>query len=87
MTEQRGTNAVDGHIGRRLRERRLQIGMSQEQLAALLGVTFQQIQKYEKGINRVAASRLYDMSEALDVDITYFFDGLQKKPKRSPRPT
>jgi transcriptional regulator with XRE-family HTH domain len=84
MTDQRATKAVDGHIGRRVRQRRLEIGMSQEHLAELLGVTFQQIQKYEKGVNRVAASRLYDMTEALDVDVTYFFDGL-KKSKRSPR--
>jgi transcriptional regulator with XRE-family HTH domain len=84
MTEQRATKAVDEHIGRRVRERRLEIGMSQEHLAELLGVTFQQIQKYEKGVNRVAASRLYDMTGALDVDIAYFFDGL-KKSKRSPK--
>lgn len=82
MTEQRATNSVDGHIGRRVRERRLEIGMSQERLAELLGVTFQQIQKYEKGINRVAASRLYDMTDALDVDIAYFFDGLRKSKRR-----
>jgi transcriptional regulator with XRE-family HTH domain len=79
MIEQRLTNAdVDAHIGRRVRARRLEVGMSQEQLADLLGVTFQQIQKYEKGVNRVAASRLYDMTNALDVEITYFFAGLPK---------
>jgi transcriptional regulator with XRE-family HTH domain len=76
MTEQRVANAVDEHIGRRVRERRLEIGLSQVQLAEILGVTFQQIQKYEKGINRVAASRLYEMTEALEVYITYFFEGL-----------
>lgn len=78
MSEQRATNAVDTHIGRRLRHRRLEIGMSQEQLAESLGVTFQQIQKYEKGVNRVAASRLYDITKALEVEITYFFEGLPK---------
>lgn len=85
MTDQRATNAVDRHIGTKLRGRRLEIGMSQEKLADLLGITFQQIQKYEKGANRVAASRLYDMSKALDVSVTYFFDGLAEraiKPKR-----
>ena len=79
MAEQRATNAVDRHIGRKLRERRLEMGMSQEKLADLLGVTFQQIQKYEKGLNRIAASRLYDMTKALDVSVTYFFDGLSEK--------
>lgn len=81
MNDQRATNAIDEHIGGKVRERRLKMGMSQEQLAELIGVTFQQIQKYEKGVNRVAASRLYAMTGALDVEITYFFDGLPK-PKR-----
>jgi transcriptional regulator with XRE-family HTH domain len=76
MTEQRAANAVDRHIGAKLRRRRLEIGMSQEKLAELLGLTFQQIQKYEKGVNRIAASRLYDMTRALDVSVVYFFEGL-----------
>ncbi len=76
MTDQRGADAVDRHIGARVRARRLEIGMSQEKFADLLGVTFQQIQKYEKGVNRIAASRLYYMTEALDVSISYFFEGL-----------
>lgn len=83
MTEQRTATGVDEHLGARVRERRLEIGMSQETLADLLGLTFQQIQKYEKGLNRIAASRLWDMTAALDVDITYFFAGLDRtKPKR-----
>lgn len=81
MTEPRTANDVDAHLGRRVRQRRLELNMSQERLAELLGVTFQQIQKYEKGFNRIAASRLYAMTRALDVDITYFFEGLPK-PKR-----
>jgi DNA-binding XRE family transcriptional regulator len=79
MTKQRAANAVDRHIGARLRERRLEIGMSQEKLAELLGVTFQQIQKYENGVNRIAASRLYDMTKALEVSVAYFFEGLAEQ--------
>lgn len=71
----RATTALDVRIGDRIRARRLEIGMSQEQLAALLGITFQQVQKYEKGVNRVAASRLHAIAAALEVSITHFFDG------------
>lgn len=71
----RATTALDVRIGDRIRARRLEIGMSQEQLAALLGITFQQVQKYEKGVNRVAASRLHAIATALEVSITQFFDG------------
>lgn len=78
MSDQRAVNAIDRHIGKRLRERRLEIGMSQERLAELLGVTFQQVQKYEKGVNRIAASRLFDISRALDVEIAYFFSELTR---------
>ncbi len=76
MTDERIANAVDRRLGQRVRSRRLEIGMSQEKLADLLGVTFQQVQKYEKGINRIAASRLFDISAALDVPISAFFEGL-----------
>lgn len=85
MQDQRAANAVDRHIGRRLRERRLAIGMSQETLADLLGVTFQQIQKYEKGVNRIAASRLYSMAKALEIDITHFFEGVDDGKSRRKR--
>jgi transcriptional regulator with XRE-family HTH domain len=78
MAEQRGANAVDHHIGSTVRERRLEIGMSQEALADLIGVTFQQVQKYEKGVNRIAASRLYEVSKALGVSISYFFEDLSE---------
>ena len=67
MNDERSANAVDRKIGQRVRTRRLEIGMSQERLAELLGVTFQQVQKYEKGVNRIAASRLHDISNALDM--------------------
>lgn len=68
--------SIDAHIGSRLRLRRLMRGISQESLGELLSVTFQQVQKYEKGTNRVSASRLYEMAQILDVPIDYFFDGL-----------
>ena len=76
MSDARTTNAVDRRVGQRVRTRRLEIGMSQERLAEILGITFQQVQKYEKGVNRVAASRLFDLSRALDLPIARFFDGL-----------
>jgi len=76
MNDERIANAVARRLGQRVRARRLEISMSQEKLADLLGVTFQQVQKYEKGINRIAASRLFDIAAALDVPISNFFDGL-----------
>ena len=74
MSDQRAANAVDRHIGKRLRERRLEIAMSQERLAEVLGVTFQQVQKYEKGVNRIGASRLFQISKILDVPVQFFFE-------------
>lgn len=76
MTDGRGANLVDHRIGQRVRSRRLEIGMSQERLADLIGVTFQQVQKYEKGVNRIAASRLFDISLALDMPVSRFFENL-----------
>lgn len=67
-------NPVDIHVGQRIRQRRVLLGMSQEKLAETMGMTFQQIQKYERGKNRVSASRLYQLSHILDVKISYFFD-------------
>jgi transcriptional regulator with XRE-family HTH domain len=64
---------IDRRVGSRLRERRLLLGMSQQQLAMALGVTFQQVQKYENGANRISASRLWDISQRLDVPIEWFF--------------
>jgi transcriptional regulator with XRE-family HTH domain len=68
-------NPVDQHVGRRLRMRRLMLAMSQEKLAAALGLTFQQVQKYERGANRMGASRLQQMSHILQVPIEFFFEG------------
>lgn len=76
MSDERSANAVDRKIGQRVRSRRLEIGMSQEGLAELLGVTFQQVQKYEKGVNRIAASRLFDIAAALDMPVSRFFEGM-----------
>lgn len=76
MNDERSANAIDRKIGQRVRSRRLEIGMSQERLAELLGVTFQQVQKYEKGVNRIAVSRLWDISVALEMPVSRFFEGV-----------
>jgi transcriptional regulator with XRE-family HTH domain len=76
MSDERSANMVDRRLGQRLRARRLEAGLSQERLAEVLGLTFQQVQKYEKGVNRIAASRLFDIAAALDVPVGFFFDGL-----------
>jgi transcriptional regulator with XRE-family HTH domain len=68
------TNSTDAYVGNRIRLRRMLIGMSQERLGELLGLTFQQIQKYEKGINRIAAGRLYDVAGILRVPVSFFFE-------------
>ncbi|MDH5452630.1 MAG: helix-turn-helix domain-containing protein [Paracoccaceae bacterium] len=70
---------VDVHVGKRIRHRRWMVGMTQQQLADQVGIKFQQIQKYETGMNRVSASRLWDISEALDVAISFFFEGLEAR--------
>jgi transcriptional regulator with XRE-family HTH domain len=69
-------NPIDVHVGSRIRLRRTLLGMSQERLGEALGLTFQQVQKYERGVNRVGASRLYDLSRVLDVPISFFYDDL-----------
>ena len=69
-------NPVDIHVGHRVRLRRTLLGLSQERLGAAVGLTFQQIQKYERGANRIGASRLYEFSKILDVSIAYFFEDI-----------
>lgn len=69
-----GPNPVDVHVGGRVRLRRTLLGMSQERLAEAIGLTFQQVQKYERGANRIGASRLFDLSLVLDVPVSYFFE-------------
>lgn len=71
-----GPHPVDRHVGRRVAEKRLSMGRNQSDLGRALGLTFQQIQKYEKGTNRVSASKLYDMARYFDVPVSYFFEGL-----------
>ena len=70
---------TDIHVGRKVREARAVKGFSQEKLGNILGVSFQQVQKYEKGSNRIGGSRLWAISQALDVPIAYFFDGLENE--------
>ncbi len=80
---------IDVHVGSRIRLRRTLLGMSQERLGDALGLTFQQVQKYERGVNRVGASRLFDISRVLDVPIAFFFDdmpeGMSETPVSGPR--
>ena len=68
---------VDVHVGKRIRHRRWLVGVTQQQLAEKVGIKFQQIQKYETGANRVSASRLWDIAESLDVDVSFFFAGME----------
>lgn len=70
----RRPNPIDIHVGGRVRFRRMLLGMSQEKLGERLGLTFQQVQKYEKGINRIGASRLFDLSQVLGVPVQFFYD-------------
>lgn len=72
---------VDAHVGKRIRHRRWMVGMTQQQLADKVGIKFQQIQKYETGMNRVSASRLWDISDALGVGISFFFEGIDGMPE------
>jgi transcriptional regulator with XRE-family HTH domain len=69
-------NSVDKYVGNQVRVRRMTLGMSQGDLAKRLGLTFQQVQKYEKGANRIGAGRLFDLARILDVEVVYFYDGL-----------
>jgi len=81
LRRKRGSNAynpIDVHVGARLRARRTLLGLSQTVLAEAIGLTFQQQQKYESGSNRISASRLYELSKLLDVDISYFFDEMDR---------
>jgi transcriptional regulator with XRE-family HTH domain len=70
------SSPIDAHVGSRIRLRRTLLGMSQERLGEALGLTFQQVQKYERGVNRVGASRLFDLSRVLDVPISFFIDDM-----------
>jgi len=73
-------DAIDVHVGKRVRERRVLLGMSQKILAKSVGVSFQQIQKNERGTNRIGASRMFELSKVLDVPVSFFFDDLPPQP-------
>ncbi|MGV6839186.1 MAG: helix-turn-helix domain-containing protein [Planktomarina sp.] len=75
---------VDVHVGKRIRHRRWLVGMTQQQLAERVGIKFQQIQKYETGMNRVSASRLWDISDVLEVPVSFFFEGLNAEEIQTP---
>ncbi len=74
----KGPNPIDVHVGSRVRLRRMSLGMSQERLGRHLGLTFQQVQKYEKGVNRIGASRLYAIARVLDAPVQFFFEEMPK---------
>jgi transcriptional regulator with XRE-family HTH domain len=80
MIAKKAPNPVDKHVGSRVRMRRMMLGMSQEKLGDALGLTFQQVQKYEKGTNRIGASRLQQISSILQVPVSFFFDGAPHVP-------
>ncbi len=79
------TNEIDHHVGKRLRRRRRLLGLTQQQLAESVGIRFQQVQKYECGANRVSASRLFELAEALDVPVQYFYEGLSTRTENAGR--
>ena len=76
---------IDRFVGARMRERRIMLGLTQQQMAELIGVTYQQAHKYEKGINRIAAGRLFTIAQALGVEVSYFFEGMETE--RAFKPT
>jgi transcriptional regulator with XRE-family HTH domain len=78
VLDNKNPSLVDQHVGRRLRWRRRELSMSQEALAERLGVTFQQVQKYERGANRISAGRLYELAKELETTIPYFFQGFEE---------
>ena len=75
----RSTGAIDDYVGARIRERRIMLGLTQQQLADLIGVTYQQAHKYERGINRVSAGRLFEIARVVSVPVSYFFEGLDEE--------
>ena len=76
-------NPIDAHVGGRVRLRRTLMGLTQDQLGEAIGLTFQQVQKYERGANRIGASRLFDVARVLDVPVSFFFDDLDDATKAS----
>jgi transcriptional regulator with XRE-family HTH domain len=84
MMAKKAPNPTDKHVGARVRMRRMMLGMSQEKLGEHLGITFQQIQKYEKGTNRIGASRLQQIAHILQVPVSFFFEGAPGVPGQQP---
>ena len=82
----RSTAAIDDHIGARIRERRVMLGVSQQQLAEMISVTYQQAHKYERAINRVSAGRLFEIARALSAPISYFYEGIGQEGPRQIAP-
>jgi transcriptional regulator with XRE-family HTH domain len=80
------TQDIDRYVGARIRERRIMLGLTQQQLADLIGVTYQQAHKYERGINRVSAGRMFEVAQVLSVPVNYFFDGLDQENERAISP-
>jgi transcriptional regulator with XRE-family HTH domain len=80
------TQDIDRHVGARVRERRIMLGLTQQQLADLIGVTYQQAHKYERAINRISAGRLFEIAQVLGVPVSYFFAGLEQDSDRSVSP-
>jgi len=80
------TQDIDRHVGTRVRERRIMLGLTQQQLADLIGVTYQQAHKYERAINRISAGRLFEIAQVLGVPVSYFFAGLEQDSDRSVSP-
>jgi len=80
------TQDIDRYVGARIRERRIMLGLTQQQLADLIGVTYQQAHKYERGINRISAGRLFEVAQVLSVPVNYFFDGLDEENDRAISP-
>ena len=82
----RSAAAIDDHVSGRIRERRIMLGLTQKQLAEMIGVTYQQAHKYERGINRVSAGRLFQIARALSAPINYFFEGIGEEGPRQLMP-
>jgi transcriptional regulator with XRE-family HTH domain len=79
-------NSIDAQVGNRVRLRRMLVGMSQEKLGQMLGLTFQQVQKYEKGVNRIGAGRLYHVAQILGVPVSYFYEDVMEQSPSAPPP-
>ena len=85
LVPKKQANSIDAQVGNRVRLRRMLVGMSQEKLGEMLGLTFQQVQKYEKGVNRIGAGRLYHVAQILGVPVSYFYeDVVEQSPAASP---